>query len=785
MYQSFIKYFLFIFCCVFWFAENIWAQNESYNVGQEVCYDDNGTWKKGVYQGANVNYNNHTWPHKIQTEGGNGSVFGYDGLVDPCCDKCGGSSSNTGNSSDTGSSSDTGTSNTNTASNTDIQPPAGTINLAKDKNASVRNVWGNNPASRAVDGITPDNCGSNCEEGSILAESGPDKKNWVSIDLGAVYELEKIVVWNRNGCCKWTFKDFWVLVSEYKMDAPSETHSFITNKHHFIGHNENDKYVHYNPNKAKGRYVMVYTDNDHIAVTEVQVYGKNQAVTPSTAPEHPCKCDLSSTSSVSGGTPVPADRSKYNTHGLAHTDRPKLIGTYSNNKLTFAWQDFSSSKGVNISQYTKQGNSFKKEWRKDAPGSLDLLGGFTSDGTNFYCFTTKDENMAFTKGWVKRPHILHLVKLKNNGDLDWCRDLNKDKTYNDTPVYSPMHAGTAGITYGGNKVGIIMSSNSTDVDGTQRHQCGFRLSVDSDGGVAAKTMWYSWKHSFDQRILFDGTDFVLMDMPDSDGAPNFMPGPGIELMKILNSSNSHKDGAIGWYAYARNGNWNATFLNMGDIRLGAEGYAILFASQKDGALYEDKQPRNLGLVHVIKNFTDKTKNSGTWKPANDLLVKNDIVNTKSKNSAATGDSRFDSRYADKGDVQNTGIVWLTEYNTNDKKHTASRPKLVSLGNAKFLAIWEEWGINVDGGGKVNSSTYEKTKAMVVDEYGNVTLDVNGDGQKNLQDAKDMGDIRLRLRDEFFNIDGKAAWIEFDKGANKFKLYQIDQNLQMGTSMLDF
>ncbi len=105
----------------------------------------------------------------------------------------------------------------------------------------------------------------------------------------------------------------------------------------------------------------------------------------------------------------------------------------------------------------------------------------------------------------------------------------------------------------------------------------------------------------------------------------------------------------------------------------------------------------------------------------------------------------------KGTVQNTGIVWLTDYDLDNQKYTAARPKIHKFGENKFLLMYEEWETEINKEGLVTSlDKYQTTKAMIIDEYGHV-----------LKDKVDMGQLRLRSRDKLFDMDGKAAWLELD------------------------
>ena len=462
-----------------------------------------------------------------------------------------------------------------------------------------------------------------------------------------------------------------------------------------------------------------------------------------------------------------------------YSEQPQILAEYQNNQLMIAWQNHADKHGVNLSAYKMNGANFSKQWMKTLPESIDCLSGFTSDGTNYYCLTTKNEDMSKVQGWVRRDNIMKLVKINPNGEKIWAKDLNQDDSYTGEkqPIYAPMTAGTADITYGAGKIGIMYSSNSDyDESISTRHQSGMRLSVNSsDGSPAAKGQAYSWKHSFDQRILFDGKDFVCMDLPDAGW---YLSGPGLELVKINNSDNSHNAGALGWYAYVRNGDNNFSSINMGDLDVGANGYVINFVAQKDGKLTKDQDSRNVAFLHVVKDFEKLPNNSlasDGWKPNKNIYVTKYLVDTRKKNPKASDDIRFKTTAQTAGEVQSTGVVWLTNYSVSEGI-TASRPKLFKYNDNAFLVMYEEWGMEKSSywDGFITKDKYKTTKSLIVDEYGNIVKPV-----------KDLGKLPLRYRDQLFGIEGNAAWVYFDDVKSKFILSIIDANLNIQTQELDF
>ncbi|UJP64715.1 RICIN domain-containing protein [Mongoliitalea daihaiensis] len=464
-----------------------------------------------------------------------------------------------------------------------------------------------------------------------------------------------------------------------------------------------------------------------------------------------------------------SEKSALPTYGV----QPQILASFQNSQLMIVWQNHASGYGVKLSSYSQHMDGFAKDWSKTLPGSLDRLSGFTADGSNFYTLTTKNEDMSNQQGWNRRPNIMTLTKIDPEGNPIWNQDLNLSDNYTgeNNPVYSPMTAGSADIAYGNGKIAVIYSSNS-DYDQTisGRHQSGTRLSVNSDNGMpAAVGQSYSWKHSFDQRVVFDGKSFVCIDQPDAGW---YIPGAGIELVKIDTQTDVHHGEALGWYAYARNGDDNFSSINLGQLAIGKEGYVMTFVANKNISSSRENDSRNVGLIHIINDFEKLPINSlaeDGWQPNSRLFVTKDLVDTKKGNSQATGDERIRTTTQTSGEVQSTGIVWLTNFKLSEGI-TASRPKLFGFGNNNFLILYEEWEVKTTNWGHQTKSL-NRTKGMIVDEYGNV-----------LSTLKEFPNMPLRFRDQLFDFNGKAGWVNFENGS--FILHTIDQDLIYKSYLLE-
>ncbi|MDX1904359.1 MAG: hypothetical protein SFU27_09405 [Thermonemataceae bacterium] len=638
-------------------------------------------------------------------------------------------------------------------------PPKKTwaINLALDKTAEQSSVKDNNVAKNAVD----------ADDKTIAQTEWFKYEPWWQVDLGNRYEINEIYIH-----CYWEdlLAEFIVMFSDvpFPKEAldydPKLLDKVVVKTILFQEKPQKEYRFSFNPT-ITARYVRIQrlgkVGDNRMEINNVKIIGNPNPITSPPPSKMSWEDFFSKGKSFNMFTQGGADAFEQ------QNGYQQITPIYQNGQLTIGWRDYHHKK-ARISQYQKQGSNFVKVYNKIIPQSLELLGGITSDGKNFYALTTNKEDMGRTAGWEYRPNVFEVVKLDNQGNLIWKKDLNTAEYMGNYKVYSPMAAGTAAIVYGNNQLGIISSSNVGDVDPkiNVRHQAAFRLSLSAeDGSAGAKSHWYLFRHSFNQRGLFDGKDFVFMDLGDV----GFMPACGINISKISTATKTHINASymgIDWYIFARNGNGNFTSINMADIRTGTNGYIAAFAAPKNPDKIYNEMPRNLAVVHIVKDFENQPMNT----LEKEILIKNSLIDTKTKNPNATGDEAG-KNLKTQLPFQTTGIAWLTNY-TNA---TVGRPKMHKFNDNKFVLVWEKWGVKTNEKGElVCQNMYQSTKAMLVDEYGNI-----------LKPEFDLGNRRLSPRDELFTIDEKVCWIEDDARNQGFKLIMMDENFGITETFLAF
>lgn len=464
-------------------------------------------------------------------------------------------------------------------------------------------------------------------------------------------------------------------------------------------------------------------------------------------------------------------------------ETPQILTARIGNSWYVAWQKQGEggSGGPMLTRFDSAGPGWRKAWTK--PMALDLLGGFASDGNQLFVLTTKEEDLSDDMRTVRyRSGVVELAKYDADGNELWRRDLNSADYLGpavdgkaDNAFYSPMTGATGCMAHGAGKLAIAMSSNGLPADGI-RHQHAKFLMVDVDGNGYGGGTQTSWRHSFDQRVSFDGTDFVFMDLGD-DG---FLAGAGIAMRKIkfADSKPQYSENLEGTYIYARLGDGNFSYTSLGDFLSLDDGYVAVFSSERrndtaarQGFSKPVLDPRNLALVHVVKDFDlveDATATTGRGPQPRRGNVDINYQSTQSKFPIRVTNNVVDSPGASvtiarpgepASKVTQTGVVWLTNYRAGV---SVERPKIARVAADEFVLLWEEWSYL----GK--DLTYQSTHAMLVDRQGNV--------------IKPAQAIAARLcpggADRVFSVQGKAAFFSGDAAAGKITLHNVDRDLNL-------
>ncbi len=189
-------------------------------------------------------------------------------------------------------------------------PPPIVANLALNKPALQSSTGWSGAASRAVDGNTNGTYGS----GSVTHTSF-NNQPWWEVDLGDVYNIDEIVLWNRTDCCQSRLRAVHIFVSDTPFGSTSLT---ATQAQAGVGDFYNSGSVGQSATTSinrTGRYVRVQLENsDYLSLAEVQVFGS--AVTE-TLPPVVNGCNFQAEDATLSGPSVKSSHSGYEGTGFA------------------------------------------------------------------------------------------------------------------------------------------------------------------------------------------------------------------------------------------------------------------------------------------------------------------------------------------------------------------------------------------------------------------------------------------------------------------------------------
>lgn len=154
-------------------------------------------------------------------------------------------------------------------------PPPVITNLAPGGVASQVSTGFSGAASRANDGNTDGEyfSGASVAHTASSSESQP----WWEVDLGDVYTITEVVVWNRTDCCANRMTNFWIHVSDDPFPGGTGT---LAASQAVANYSEQDTgfpspdRLFTMPPATTGRYVRLQLNgNNFLHAAEVQVFG--------------------------------------------------------------------------------------------------------------------------------------------------------------------------------------------------------------------------------------------------------------------------------------------------------------------------------------------------------------------------------------------------------------------------------------------------------------------------------------------------------------------------------
>ncbi len=144
------------------------------------------------------------------------------------------------------------------------------INLAKDKAATQSGTQHDADAGRAVDGITDGNFWLTL---SVMNTEWV-RNAWWEVDLGAVYQIEQINLWNRTDCCVEFAQNYHVLISEEPFGSTSLQATLTQDGVSNFFQVDTVGYPTEIPMEVTGRYVRVQLAGmSFLSLAEIEILG--------------------------------------------------------------------------------------------------------------------------------------------------------------------------------------------------------------------------------------------------------------------------------------------------------------------------------------------------------------------------------------------------------------------------------------------------------------------------------------------------------------------------------
>jgi len=370
-----------------------------------------------------------------------------------------------------------------------------------------------------------------------------------------------------------------------------------------------------------------------------------------------------------------------------------------------------------------------------------VMGLAVDNAGNRYYATSVDEdaevNGTYPPIETARTNIVRVVKIDSLGNTVFNIDLDIARRASDTDaeqIVNPMVAGTGRLLVGGNELALVHAIN-TEPDpsiGDERHQKALSTRINATTGAImhSSDLWVS--HSFDHRLLYDGSGIIELHL--GDAYPRTV---------VMGDYDHDDDGHDLFHIKGSIGD-NDTFTRLGNAALiesdATYRYLVLFASETttttSGIL---SGPRNLAIVRASRTNFAVDPNLP------------DVLTVTSGSQSRTNRLR-----------------WLTSYSAGSNLH-AERPKLVPIGGDEYIVLWEQW--QVVG----TTETFQGVYGMRIDATGSILAPAT------LLTAAH----HLQRGDDAFRLGTTAAWMTADtSGQDRLYLHTVDAALTYTMTTID-
>jgi hypothetical protein len=302
-----------------------------------------------------------------------------------------------------------------------------------------------------------------------------------------------------------------------------------------------------------------------------------------------------------------------------------------------------------------------------------------------------------------------------------------------------MHKTADGLNHQGGIAFTIDSSTLKLADSfgqTSGHSFGNFLVASRFGGFTALDLGDNYPRGLNlHRIKGSMGSRVVYTFKTEHGAESKSPA-GERYPRYETISRSGRE----FYQWS---NDNRTYTEAGGVVETNEGYLVLFASETpslDNSLVGGMHsaPRNLGAVHVTRNFLQVADGRENIAP--------EIMLWKGEE----GSGEFYDFGGRKHLQKNSGVRWFTSYDS--KGENASRPRIVRLGADRYFAFWEKW----------NASRYLSSHA----------LEMNGQGAV-IRGPVELDGLRVERQGDLFLWRGHIVTVRGNRADKTLELDLIE------------
>ncbi len=462
---------------------------------------------------------------------------------------------------------------------------------------------------------------------------------------------------------------------------------------------------------------------------------------------------------------------------FAATKKPQIVPVVLGKELFIAWQSWDNSRTTDQIHVVKIAIDQLEQGKLIAVRAVPSGGtlvGFTVDsaGTD-YVLTAKTEVFENQpKGDFvdaihnqARPDVVNLFIKGEKKDLN-------SRQYTDLNFYGLCNGGSGRLIAGGDYLGAVFARRRFTPGDGLIHQEADSLLTTKDLSKTLVRASNTVSHSFDQRLIFDGQDFVALHQAD------MYPFAGLLIQK-LRTGPANKATAGRYVVFASPTFQNDVYFELGGLAAEKDGYPILFTATHNTKEISDKNAVasravtwDLAMVFVTRDFDTRPTPANPYDiVGSGILAKGYEQPDKFTVTNFNWEPKTSTWTNPEPRTINRQVSWLTAYG-EEKKETrkAACAKLTKLGEGSYVALWEE---HILAG---QQWQYARTWAA--------TLTIGGkDGTKLIQRGPmaALPPLRLHRGDDpvTLTVNGAAhaAWVTAGATNSDLVLHTVNEELK--------